>query len=96
MRPVAEIMYVDFITCAMDEVVNQMAKVRYMFGGQTDVPVVLRLPSGTARLIAAQHSQSLEAWFMHVLACRWWCHQPLRWQRPAEDGPARQRPGHVH
>jgi pyruvate dehydrogenase E1 component beta subunit len=66
MRPVAEIMYVDFITCAMDEVVNQMAKVRYMFGGQTDVPVVLRLPSGSARLIAAQHSQSLEAWFMHV------------------------------
>ena len=66
MRPVAEIMYVDFVTCAMDEVVNQMAKVRYMFGGQTDVPVVLRLPSGSARLIAAQHSQSLEAWFMHV------------------------------
>lgn len=66
MRPVAEIMYVDFITCAMDEVVNQMAKVRYMFGGQTDVPVVLRLPSGTARLIAAQHSQCLEAWFLHV------------------------------
>lgn len=66
LRPVAEIMYVDFITCAMDEVVNQMAKVRYMFGGQTDVPVVLRLPSGTARLIAAQHSQCLEAWFMHV------------------------------
>ncbi len=66
MRPVAEIMYVDFITCAMDEVVNQMAKVRYMFGGQTDVPVVLRLPSGSARLIAAQHSQCLEAWFTHV------------------------------
>ena len=66
MRPVAEIMYVDFITCAMDEVVNQMAKVRYMFGGQTDVPVVLRLPSGTARLIAAQHSQCLESWFVHV------------------------------
>lgn len=66
LRPVAEIMYVDFITCAMDEVVNQMAKVRYMFGGQTDVPVVLRLPSGSARLIAAQHSQCLEAWFMHV------------------------------
>jgi pyruvate dehydrogenase E1 component beta subunit len=50
----------------MDEVVNQMAKIRYMFGGQTDVPVVLRLPSGSARLIAAQHSQCLEAWFMHV------------------------------
>lgn len=66
LRPVAEVMYVDFVTCAMDEVVNQMAKVRYMFGGQTDVPVVLRLPSGSARLIAAQHSQSLEAWFMHV------------------------------
>ena len=66
MRPVAEVMYVDFATCAMDEVVNQMAKVRYMFGGQTDVPVVLRLPSGSARLLAAQHSQSLEAWFLHV------------------------------
>jgi pyruvate dehydrogenase E1 component beta subunit len=66
MRPVAEVMYVDFVTCAMDEVVNQMAKVRYMFGGQTDVPVVLRLPSGSARLIAAQHSQCLEAWFLHV------------------------------
>ena len=66
MRPVAEMMYVDFVTCAMDEVVNQMAKVRYMFGGQTDVPIVLRLPSGSARLIAAQHSQRLEAWFMHV------------------------------
>ena len=66
MRPVAEVMYVDFATCAMDEVVNQMAKVRYMFGGQTDVPVVLRLPSGSARLLAAQHSQCLEAWFMHV------------------------------
>ncbi len=66
MRPVAEIMYVDFATCAMDEVVNQMAKVRYMFGGQTDVPVVLRLPSGSARLLAAQHSQCLEAWFLHV------------------------------
>ena len=58
-------MYVDFATCAMDEVVNQMAKVRYMFGGQTDVPVVLRLPSGSARLLAAQHSQCLEAWFLH-------------------------------
>lgn len=66
MRPVAEVMYVDFATCAMDEVVNQMAKVRYMFGGQTDVPVVLRLPSGSARLLAAQHSQCLEAWFLHV------------------------------
>lgn len=66
MRPVAEIMYVDFITCAMDEVVNQMAKVRYMFGGQTDVPVVLRMPCGAARSIAAQHSQCLEAWFQHV------------------------------
>ena len=66
MRPVAEVMYVDFATCAMDEVVNQMAKVRYMFGGQTDVPVVLRMPSGSARLLAAQHSQSLEAWFTHV------------------------------
>ena len=66
MRPVAEIMYIDFVTCAMDEVVNQAAKMRYMTGGQASVPMVLRLPCGLARYTAAQHSQALESWFMHV------------------------------
>lgn len=66
MRPVVDMHFVDFITVAMDEVVNQMAKVRYMFGGQCTVPVVLRAPDGAARSAAAQHSQSLESWFVHV------------------------------
>ncbi|RMF87331.1 MAG: alpha-ketoacid dehydrogenase subunit beta [Nitrospinota bacterium] len=70
MRPIAEIMYVDFVTCCMDEIVNQAAKIRYMFGGQTDVPLVIRLPCGAARLIAAQHSQTLEAWFMYIPGLR--------------------------
>jgi pyruvate/2-oxoglutarate/acetoin dehydrogenase E1 component len=66
MRPVADMHFVDFITVAMDEVVNQMAKIRYMFGGQCTVPVVLRAPDGAARSAAAQHSQCLESWFVHV------------------------------
>lgn len=66
MRPVVDMHFVDFITVAMDEVVNQMAKIRYMFGGQCTVPIVLRAPDGITRSAAAQHSQSLEAWFMHV------------------------------
>ena len=50
----------------MDEVVNQAAKMRYMTGGQASVPMVIRLPCGPARLLAAQHSQIMESWFMHV------------------------------
>lgn len=65
-RPVAEIMYVDFMALAMDPLVNQGAKLRYMFGGKARVPVVIRAQQGTGRGIAAQHSQSLEAWFMHI------------------------------
>jgi pyruvate/2-oxoglutarate/acetoin dehydrogenase E1 component len=65
MRPVAEIMYFDFMTIAMDQFVNQGAKNRYMFGGKTTVPMVLRTEGGAGRCIAAQHSQSLEAWFCH-------------------------------
>lgn len=65
-RPVVDMHFADFITCSMDEVVNQMAKVRYMFGGQCSVPLVLRAPDGLVRSAAAQHSQSLESWFMHV------------------------------
>jgi pyruvate/2-oxoglutarate/acetoin dehydrogenase E1 component len=66
MRPIAEIMYVDFMALAMDPLVNQGAKLRYMFGGKARVPVVIRTQEGAGRGIAAQHSQSLEAWFMHI------------------------------
>ena len=66
MRPVAEIMSVDFMTLAMDQFDNQAAKNRYMFGGKTTVPMVLRTEGGAGRCIAAHHSQSLEAWFVHA------------------------------
>lgn len=66
MRPVAEIMYIDFSTQSMDQLVNQAAKMRYMFGGKTKVPMVLRTQGGAGRGIAAHHSQSLEAWYLHV------------------------------
>ena len=65
-RPVAEIMYMDFITIAMDQIVNQVAKMRYMFGGKARLPLVIRTPAGAGRGQAAQHMQSLEAWFVHV------------------------------
>jgi len=66
MRPVAEIMYIDFTTLAMDQIVNQAAKIRYMTGGQVKVPLVIRTQGGAGRSAAAHHSQSLEAWFFHV------------------------------
>ena len=69
-RPVAELMYVDFAGLAMDQIANQAAKIRYMFGGQMGVPMILRTQGGTGRSAAAQHSQSLEAWFMHVPGLR--------------------------
>jgi pyruvate/2-oxoglutarate/acetoin dehydrogenase E1 component len=65
-RPVAEIMFMDFITIAMDQLINQAAKIRFMFGGKAKVPLVLRTPAGSGTGAAAQHSQSLEAWFAHV------------------------------
>jgi pyruvate/2-oxoglutarate/acetoin dehydrogenase E1 component len=65
-RPVAEIMYMDFISVAMSQIVNQMAKMRYMFGGKARIPAVVRTPAGAGRGNAAQHMQSLEAWFVHV------------------------------
>jgi len=70
LRPVAEMMYVDFAGLAMDQIANQAAKVRYMFGGQIGAPMVLRAQGGTGRSAAAQHSQSLEAWFAHVPGLR--------------------------
>ena len=67
---VAEIMYSDFMTVCMDEIVNQAAKIRYMTGGQARVPLVIRSPYGMTKGIAAQHSQSLEAWYAHVPGLR--------------------------
>ena len=66
MRPVAEIMYMDFTTLSMDQLVNQAAKIRYMFGGKAKIPMVLRTQAGAGRCNAGQHSQSLEAWFVHI------------------------------
>src|SRR5262245_11283915 len=66
MRPVVDIMFGDFITLTMDQMVNQAAKVHYMSGGKLKVPMVLRTTLGATRRSAAQHSQSLHAWFSHV------------------------------
>lgn len=66
LRPIAEIMYSDFFAMAMDPIINQAAKMRYMFGGKLTIPLVVRAPMGGRRSAAAQHSQCLEAWFMHI------------------------------
>lgn len=66
LRPVLEIMFIDFATLSLDTLVNQTAKYRYMSGGQLAVPMVVRTQAGAAGGAAAQHSQSLEAWFVHV------------------------------
>lgn len=66
LRPIAELMFVDFLTVGMDQLVNQAAKMRYMFGGKIALPMVVRLPGGGGASAAAQHSQSLEAWVAHV------------------------------
>ena len=66
MRPVVELMYVDFLGMTMDQLANQAAKIRYMFGGQIGVPMVLRTQGGVGRSAGAQHSQSLEAMVMHT------------------------------
>lgn len=66
MRPIIELQFSDFITIAMDQLVNQGAKIRYMFGGKARVPMVVRTPGGSGTGAAAQHSQSLEAWMAHI------------------------------
>ena len=66
LKPIVEIMFMDFITLAMDQLVNQAAKARFMFGGQTNVPMVLRTPHGGGQSAGPQHSQCLEAWLAHV------------------------------
>jgi pyruvate/2-oxoglutarate/acetoin dehydrogenase E1 component len=65
-RPIAELMFIDFSTLAMDQIVNQAAKIRYMTGDNLRCPLVIRTQGGAGRGVAAQHSQSLEAWFYHV------------------------------
>ncbi|MBI3944358.1 MAG: alpha-ketoacid dehydrogenase subunit beta [Armatimonadetes bacterium] len=65
-RPVVEVMFMDFVTLAMDQLVNHAAKFRYVYGEQARVPLVLRCPAGAGRAYGATHSQSLEAWFLHV------------------------------
>ena len=66
MRPIVEIMFMDFSTLAMDPLINQAAKARYMFGGKAQVPMVVRMPNGSGAGAAAQHSQCLETLFMHI------------------------------
>ncbi len=66
LRPVVEVLYSDWITLGMDQLVNMAAKMRYMFGGKVNMPLVVRAPFGAGGGIAAQHSQSFEAWFNHV------------------------------
>jgi len=65
MRPVAELMFMDFMLLALDQIANQAGKMRFMFGGQTNVPIVIRMPGGSGTGAAAQHSQSLESILMH-------------------------------
>ncbi|HWR05881.1 alpha-ketoacid dehydrogenase subunit beta [Sporomusa sp.] len=66
LRPIAEIMFVDFMGVCLDELFNQAAKMHYMFGGKAKIPMVLRTPCGAGMGAAAQHSQSMEAWFTHI------------------------------
>jgi pyruvate/2-oxoglutarate/acetoin dehydrogenase E1 component len=66
MRPVMEIMFMDFLTISMNQLVNQAAKIRFMFGGKASIPMVIRTPAGSGTGAAAQHCQSLEAWFIHT------------------------------
>lgn len=66
LRPVVELMSIDFASLAMDQIVSQAAKMRYMFGGRCKVPLVIRMPEGTGTQKGAQHSQCLEAWFAHI------------------------------
>ncbi len=66
MKPVFELQFSDFATLAMEQIVNQAAKLRFMLGGSVSVPLVIRMPSGSGTGAAAQHSQSLESWFAHI------------------------------
>ncbi len=91
LRPVVEIMFMDFVTLAMDAMVNQAAKARFMFGGRTSVPMVLRTPHGGGLSAGPQHSQCLEAWFAHIpglkVVCPWRAQDAYSLMRSAIDDP---------
>ena len=76
MRPVPELMTVNFALLAMDQIVDHMSKIRYMFGGQATLPMVVRAPGGGGSQLAAQHSQSLETFSCTCPACIRWCRRP--------------------
>ena len=80
LKPVVEIMFIDFITLALDQLVNQAAKAHFMSGGQLSVPLVLRTQGGAGQRNGAQHSQSLEAWLTHVPTRPAFC--GARWRTP--------------
>ena len=65
-KPIVEIMFSDFVTLAMDQIINHAAKIRYIYAGQLNAPLIIRLPTGGGRGYGASHSQSLEAWFAHI------------------------------
>ena len=96
-RPVVEMRFADFALCAVDELVNQAAKARYMFGGQGGVPLVVREPMGMWRSSAAQHSQSLEAWYVHIPGLTVVAPStPGGQSAPAEGGDPQRRPGRLY
>ena len=96
LRPVAEIMFSDFFGVRMDMVVNQAAKCRYMFGAKMSVPLTIRTTMGGRRAAAAQHSQCLEAWFVHVPGLKLALpSNAVRREGPAQDRHPRPQPGHL-
>ena len=96
LRPVVDIMFGDFLTLTMDQMVNQAAKVHYMSGGEWKVPMVMRTTLGATRRSAAQHSQSLHAWFSHVPGIEGGdAVDSLRRQGIAEDGHSRRQSGRL-
>ena len=96
-RPVVEIMTLNFILIAMDQIVNNAAKIRYMFGGEAGCPLVIRTPDGAGNQLTAQHSQSFEGWFAHVPGLKVVAPStPARRQGAAQGRDPRRRPGAVH
>ncbi len=89
MRPIIEVMTVNFSLLALDQIVNTAASLRHMSGGQFSVPVVVRMATGAGRQLAAQHSHSLENWYAHIPGIRSW--RPRRWRTRAacSDPPSR-------
>ena len=97
LRPVVEIMTINFILVAVDQIVNHASKIHYMFGGQARVPLVIRTPSGGVGQLAATHSQSFENWFAYCPGLKVVAPvDAVRRQGPAAHRHPRRRPGHLH